>query len=96
MAKRQSAILTYFKKADRASAAKYAVVKKSFFTRDDASISGEGVLVDPISPIQSDENTNNEQQIDMCKIASYSERSRLSAEQIFQILTNHNTLRPNF
>ena len=32
----------------------------------------------------------------MCKIASYSERSKLSAEQKFQILTNRNTLPHNF
>ena len=46
--------------------------------------------------MQSDENTSNEQQINMCKIASYSERSKLSAELKFQILTNRNTLPHNF
>ena len=38
----------------------------------------------------------NIQQIDFCNITSYSERSKLSAEQKFQILTERNTLPPNF
>ena len=54
------------------------------------------VLEDAIPAIQSDENTSDEQQFDMCKIASYSERSQLSAEQKFQILTNCDTLPHNF
>ena len=96
MAKRQPTMLMFFKKADRASATEYAVVEKSFFTRDGISASGEGVLDDAIPAIQSDENTSNQQQIDICKIAFYSERSKLSAEQKFQILTNRYTLPPNF
>ena len=96
MAKRQSTMQMFFKKADRASATEYAVAEKIFFTSDGISASGENVLEDAIPAIQSDENISNEQQIDMCKIASYSERSKLSAEQKFQILTNRNTLPHNF
>ena len=69
---------------------------KKFFASDGISASGEDVLEDIIPAIQSDENTSNEQQIDMCKIASYRVRSKLSAEQKFQILTNRNTLPHNF
>ena len=86
----------FFKKADRASATEYAAAEKNFFASDVISASGENVLDDAISAMQSDENTSNEQQIDMCKTASNSERSKLSAEQKFQILTNRNTLPHNF
>ena len=96
MANRQSTMQMFFKKADRASATEYAVAEKKFFTSDAISASGEDVLEDAIPAIQSDENTSNEQQLDMCKIASYSERSQLSAEQKFHILTNRNTLPHNF
>ena len=96
MANRQSTVQMFFKKADRASATEYAVAEKKFFTSDVISASGEDVLEDAIPAIQSDENTSNNQQIDMCKIASYSERSQLSAEQKFHILTNRNTLPHNF
>ena len=82
MAKRHSKMQMFFK-ADRASAIEYAVAEKNFFTSDSISASSEDVLVDAIPAIQSDENTSNEQQIDMCKIASYSERNNLSAEQKF-------------
>ena len=96
MAKRQSTMQMFFKKADRASATEYAVDEKKFFTSDGISASGEDVLEDAIPAIQSDENTSNNQQIDMCKIAFYSERSQLSAEQKFHILTNRDTLPHNF
>ena len=96
MAKRQSTMQMFFKKADGASATEYAVAEKNFCTSYGISASGEGVLEDAIPAIQSDENTSNEQQIDMCKIASYSERSQLSAEQKFYILTNRDTLPHNF
>ena len=86
----------FFKKPDRASATEYAVVEKSFFTSNGTSASGEGVLNDAIPPIQSDENTSNEQQIDVCKIASYSERCKLSATRKLQISINRNTLPPSF
>ena len=86
----------FSKKADRASATEYAVDEKKIFTSDGISGSGEDVLEDAIPAIQSDENTSNEQQIDMCKIASYSERSQLSAEKKFHILTNRDTLPHNF
>ena len=96
MAKRQSTMQMFFKKADRASATEYAVAEKNFFTSDGISASGEDGLEDIIPAIQSDENTSNKQQIDMCKIASYRVRSKLSAEQKFQILTNRNTLPHDF
>ena len=64
---------------------------KKFFTSDGISASGEDVSDDAIPVTQSDENTSNKQQIDMCKIASYTERSKLSDEQKFHILTNRNT-----
>ena len=83
MAKRQSTMQMFFKIADIASATEYAAAEKNFFTSDGISASGEDVLEDAIPAIQSDENTNNEEQIDMCKIASYSERSNLSSEQKF-------------
>ena len=51
------------------------MVEKNFFTSDGISDSGKDVLEDAIPAIQSDENTSNKQQIDMCKLASYSERS---------------------
>ena len=86
----------FFKKADRASATEYAAAEKNFFASDVILASGVDVLDDAIPAMQSDENTSNEQKIDMCKIASYSERSKLSAEQKFQILTNRNTLPHNF
>ena len=44
MAKRQSTMQMLFKKADRASATKYAVDEKKFFTSDGISASGEDVL----------------------------------------------------
>ena len=72
------------------------MTEKNFFTSDDISASGEDVLEDAIPAIQSEENTSDEQQIDMCKIASYNERSKLSAEQKFQILTNCKILPHNF
>ena len=96
MAKRQSTMQMFFKKPDRASVTEYAVAEKNFFTNDGISASGEDVLEDAILAIQSDDNTSNEQKIDTCKIASYSERSKFSAEQKFQILTNRDTLPHNF
>ena len=96
MAKRQSTMQMFFKKADRASATEFAVAEKNFFTSDGISVTGEGVLEDAIPAIHIDENTSNKQQIDMCKIASYSARNKLFAEQKFQILTNRNTLPHNF
>ena len=64
MAKRESTMLMFFKQADKASAIEYAVAEKRFFTGDDTSASGEGVLDDAIPSIQSDDNTSNEHQID--------------------------------
>ena len=69
---------------------------KIFSASDGISASDEGVLDDAIPPIQSDENTSNEQRIDVCNIASYSERNNLSAEQKVQILTNCNNLPSDF
>ena len=83
MAKRQSKMQMFFKKADRAIATEYAIAEKNVFTGVGISASGENVLEDALPAIQSDDNTSNEQQINMCKIASFSERSKLSAEQKF-------------
>ena len=44
MAKRQSTMLMFFKKADRTSATEYAVVKRNFFTSDGISANDEDVL----------------------------------------------------
>ena len=60
MAKRQSTMQMFFKKADQASATEYAVAEKKFFTSDGISASGEYVLENAIPAIQSDENTSNE------------------------------------
>ena len=54
MAKRQSTMLMFFKKADRASATEYAAAEKNFFASDVISASGEDVLDDAIFAIQSD------------------------------------------
>ena len=44
MAKRQSTMQMFFKKADRASATEYAAAEKNFFASDVISASGEDVL----------------------------------------------------
>ena len=84
MAKQQSTMLMLFKKANRANATEYTEIKKILSTSEGTWTSGEGVLDDAIPPIQRDENTSNEQQIDICNIASHSKRSKLSAEQEFK------------
>ena len=59
IAKRQSTMQMFFKKADRASATDCAVAEKIFLTSEGISTSGEDVLEDAIPAIQSDENMMN-------------------------------------
>ena len=95
MAKPLSTMLMLFQKSDRIHPLSTLRIQK-FFTGDSTSASGEDVLDDTIPPIQRDENTSNEQRIDICNIASHSKESKLSAKQKFQIYTNRNAFPSNF